>query len=165
MHPTAHLSIGQLAKSTGCDVQTIRCYEQQGLIAPAGRTAGNQRFYDQAECDRLSFIRHSRDLGFSLDQIRTILALQDQPHQSCEAVDAVARAHLAEVESKITRLTNLRDELQRMVQSCGGGEVADCRIVQVLADHSLCQVHASKEMRGDQAKESLNESVTAIPAP
>lgn len=142
---SSHLSIGQLAKSTGCGVQTIRYYEQAGLIAPAGRSAGNQRFYDQAQRDRLSFIRHSRDLGFSLDQIRTILALQDRPHQSCEAVDSVARAHLAEVESKIARLTNLRDELERMVQSCDGGEIADCRIVQVLADHSLCQVHAPNE--------------------
>lgn len=141
MNHSSPMTIGQMARSTHCDVQTIRYYEQVGLILPAGRTSGNQRFYTQAERDRLNFIRHSRDLGFSLPQIRAILDLYDQPGQSCSSVDVIARTHLAEVESKIARLENLRDELRRMVETCGGGDVADCRIVQVLADHSLCQVH------------------------
>lgn len=141
MTPGKTLSIGQIAKATKCDVQTVRYYEQIGLLQAAGRTPGNQRFYTEPHQDRLNFIRHSRDLGFSLDNIRAILDLTDNPDQSCVAVDAIARSQLTEVESKITRLEALRDELKRMVSECGGGKVADCRIVQVLADHSLCQSH------------------------
>ncbi|MFT5659095.1 MAG: Cu(I)-responsive transcriptional regulator [Gammaproteobacteria bacterium] len=140
-------SIGEMAKAGNCKVQTIRYYEEIGLLPPPGRTAGNQRVYQRQHYDRLRFVRHSRELGFSLNRIREILALSDQPTQSCEDVDRIARDHLHEVESKIQRLQSLRGELNRMISQCAGDRVADCRIVEVLSDHELCLAgdHAVKQ--------------------
>ena len=119
-------------------MQTIRYYEQIGLLAEPERSEGNQRIYRQNHLDRLGFIRHSRELGFSLERIREILALSDDPSHSCEEVDQIARGHLQEVESKIRRLRSMRAELKRMIDQCAGNHVADCRIIEVLSDHSLC---------------------------
>jgi DNA-binding transcriptional MerR regulator len=132
------LSIGDLAKRTGCKVQTIRYYEQIGLMPPAGRTSGNQRFYGEAHADRLGFIRHSRELGFPLEAIRELLALSDDPNRSCEEADRMARAHLPEVETRIASLKVLKVELERMLRECGRGRIADCRVIEVLADHAKC---------------------------
>ncbi len=132
------VGIGELARRTGTKVQTIRYYEEIGLLPPPARTTGNQRRYDRAAQQRLAFIRHARELGFSLDAIRTLLDLVDHPEQPCERADAVARARLAEVESRIVRLLALREELQRMVRECHGGRVAQCRVIEVLADHGRC---------------------------
>ncbi len=132
------LGIGELARRTGTKVQTIRYYEEIGLLPPPPRTAGNQRRYDRGRRQRLAFIRHARELGFSLDAIRTLLDLVDRPDQPCEKADAVARARLVEVESRIARLLALREELQRMVRECRGGRVAQCRVIEVLADHGRC---------------------------
>ena len=132
------LSIGELARRTGSKVQTIRYYETIGLLAPAGRTAGNQRRYDRATADRLAFIRHGRALGFTLDEIRSLLALSDRPELSCEAADAIARRRLEDVERRIGQLESLKSELSRMIEQCRGGTVADCRIIEVVADHALC---------------------------
>jgi DNA-binding transcriptional MerR regulator len=106
----------------------------------AARTAGNHRAYTQAHADRLAFIRHSRELGFSLDSVRTMLALADDPERPCAQVDAIAREHLAAVRDRIARLQALEAELSRMVDACGCGRVADCRIIEVLADqtHARC---------------------------
>lgn len=131
-------TIGQMAKVGNCKVQTIRYYEQIGLLSKPGRTEGNQRIYLQGHRDRLNFIRHSRELGFSLDQIRKILSLNDDPTHSCDDVDHIARSHLHEVESKIERLQEMRKELRRMISQCAGGLVSDCRIIEVLSDHTLC---------------------------
>ena len=131
-------SIGEIAKAGNCQVQTIRYYEQIGLIPAPERTAGNQRVYRQAHRDRLNFIRHGRELGFSLDRIREILSLSDSPDHSCADVDAIARSHLADVESKIKRLQGMKRELKRMIEQCNGNQVADCRIIEVLSNHRLC---------------------------
>lgn len=132
------LSIGSLAERTGCKVQTIRYYEQIGLMPKPGRTSGNQRLYGEIHVDRLAFIRHSRELGFPLDAIRDLLELSDDPNRSCEQADRIARAHLREVETRIASLTVLKAELERMVQQCGRGRVADCRVIDVLANHAKC---------------------------
>ena len=129
-------SIGELAARTGTKVETIRYYESVGLMPPAARTSGNQRIYTQAQIDRLAFIRHSRELGFPLDRVRTLLTVTDDPDQSCAAVDTIARQHLGEVRSRIGRLRALEAELTRMVQACGHGRIADCRVIEVLADQS-----------------------------
>lgn len=131
-------SIGQLAESGNCKVQTVRYYEKQGLISQVTRTTGNQRIYTQDHMNRMRFIRHSRELGFSLDQIREILELNDKPTQSCNGIDEIARTHLNEVKSKIKRLQSMKKELERMISECSGGQVAECRIVEVLSDHQLC---------------------------
>ena len=90
------LTIGSLAKKTGTKVQTIRYYEQIGLMPEPGRTGGGQRRYGDAELDRLSFIRHSRQLGFPLDVIRELLDLSDHPDKSCDEADAIARRQVGQ---------------------------------------------------------------------
>lgn len=132
------LTIGGMAKRTGTKVQTIRYYEQIGLMPDPGRTEGGQRRYGEAELDRLSFIRHSRQLGFPLDAIRELLDLSDHPDRLCSEADVIARRQLKQVEQKMKRLTALRTELQRMVRECSGGKSADCRVLEVLRDHSEC---------------------------
>jgi DNA-binding transcriptional MerR regulator len=128
------LTIGELAKAANTKVETIRYYERIGLLPAPPRTAGNYRAYGRAETDRLSFIRRARDLGFPLDQVRALLDLSDRRDQSCEAVDALARAHLDVVESKIADLQALGRELSSMIDQCGHGAIADCRIIEALAE-------------------------------
>jgi len=132
------LTIGTMAKRTGTRVQTIRYYEQIGLLPEPGRTAGGQRRYDDDDLDRLAFIRHSRDLGFGLDAIRELLDLADRPERSCSDIDAIAQKHLADVERRIARLGTLKLELERMLTECSAGRVSDCRVLEVLRDHSEC---------------------------
>jgi Cu(I)-responsive transcriptional regulator len=127
------LSIGHLAKMTGTKVETIRWYEKVGLIAPPARTGGNYRAYAPDALARLSFIRRARDLGFSLDQVRALLDLAEQRERSCGTVDVIASAHLADVDRKLADLTALRRELSRLITTCEGGTVADCRILEAFA--------------------------------
>jgi DNA-binding transcriptional MerR regulator len=89
------LSIGDLARKTATKVETIRYYERIGLLPAPARTAGGQRAYAPDHLRRLAFVRRARDLGFTLDQVRTLLDLADQPDHACAAVDEVARIHLA----------------------------------------------------------------------
>lgn len=125
-------SIGHLAKTTNTKVETIRYYERIGLMPPATRTAGNYRAFDDEHLGRLSFIRRGRELGFSLDEIRDLLDLSSHRDRSCEAVDGIARRHLAEVDRKIAGLTALRRELSSMIDGCRRGTVAECRIIEAL---------------------------------
>lgn len=127
------LSIGALSKATGTTVETIRWYERVGVLPAPARTSGNYRTYGEAHLTRLSFVRRARDLGFSLEEVRDLLRLSDDRDRSCEAVDQVARQHLAEVERKIADLEALRQELQDLVGHCRHGTVAECRIVQALS--------------------------------
>ncbi len=133
--------IGELSKRTNTKVQTIRYYEEIGVMPKAIRAANNRRLYNETHLERLTFIRHSRELGFSLDDIRNLLNLSDQPDRPCEEVDAIARGHLKDVERKIAALQVMQSELKRMITHCSGGSISDCRIIEVLADHSLCQEH------------------------
>lgn len=130
--------IGEMARTGNCKVQTVRYYEEIGLLPTPRRNAGNQRVYSREHYNRLRFIRHGRELGFSLDQIRQLLALYDEPTHSCEEVDHIAQEHLRDVESKIQRLLSLKQELERMVSECAGNRVADCRVIEILSDHALC---------------------------
>lgn len=134
-----NLAIGELARRTGVKVPTIRFYEQIGLIEPPPRTEGNQRRYGQAEVERLSFIRHARELGFEIDDIRGLLDMSGTPQASCHEADSIARNHLAEIDRRIASLTALRAELSRMIDECHHGRICDCRIIEVLADHSQCR--------------------------
>lgn len=128
------LTIGRLASATGTKVETVRWYEKVGLIAPPARTGGNYRAYSPDDLARLSFIRRARDLGFSLDQVRALLDLAAQRERDCGGtVDVIAAEHLAEVDRKLADLSALRRELSRLVSTCEGGMVADCRILEALA--------------------------------
>jgi len=131
--------IGRLGALAGCKVQTIRYYEQIGLLPEPERTDGNQRRYAARDLERLRFIRHARSLGFEIGAIRELLRLSGDPDQSCEAVDALARKTLAGVEQRRRQLEALGGELNRMIDQCRGGYVGECRIIEVLADHSLCE--------------------------
>jgi DNA-binding transcriptional MerR regulator len=127
------LAIGDLARATGTKVETIRYYERIGLLAAPERTRGNYRSYGPVHLNRLSFIRRARDLGFPLAQVKSLLGLADQPDRSCEAVDAIARAHLIEVKRKIADLVALRRELGSIISQCGHGTIAQCRIIEALS--------------------------------
>lgn len=126
-------TIGDLARMTGTKVETVRYYERIGLLPAPPRTGGNYRSYGAAELARLSFIRRARDLGFSVEQVRALLALSDDRQEDCASIDAIAHTHLAEVKRKLADLTALRRELKAVITSCKGGAAADCRIIEALA--------------------------------
>jgi DNA-binding transcriptional MerR regulator len=128
-----YLAIGDLARVTGTKVNTIRFYEEGGLLPRAERTASGRRIYCDADTKRLAFIRRSRNLGFPLDAVRELLTLADDTDQPCEAVDRIARVHLAEIDRKIADLSALRSELDRVIGSCQHSTVADCKIIETLA--------------------------------
>lgn len=127
------LTIGDLSKATNTKVETVRYYERIGLLPKPPRTAANYREYGEAELGRLSFVRRARDLGFSLDQVRALLGLSDDRSCDCAGIDQIAKEHLREVDRKIADLTALRRELKAVIESCDGGTVADCRIIEALA--------------------------------
>lgn len=132
------LTIGEAARQSGVKVNTIRFYEDRGLLPEAPRSDGGRRLYDRAAIDRLAFIRHARDLGFVLDDIAELLALQGQPGASCAPADSLARRHLATVEARLAALSALRTELTRMI-ACDGTDTAHCRVIESLADHTHCR--------------------------
>lgn len=127
------LTIGTLAKATETKVETIRYYERIGLLPAPDRSVANYRLYSHAHLDRLSFIRRARHLGFSIEQIRDLLGLSDQRERSCDAVDAITREHLADVDRKIADLQALRRELDSIISQCGCGTIAECRIIEALS--------------------------------
>lgn len=134
------LMIGDLATATGTKVNTIRFYEEIGLMRRAARTESGRRTYGTGDLERLRFIRHARKLGFETDEIRSLLALGDDPERQCDEVTEIALRHLANVNEKILRLTLLRDELSRMARSCAGGIVSECRIMESLsAEHTYVE--------------------------
>ena len=132
------ISIGEASRSCGVKIPTIRYYEQIGLLPAPPRTEGNRRTFDAGDLRRLAFIRHARELGFEIEAIRTLLILQDDPHQPCSTAGAIARSRLADVQRRIDSLIALKAELGVMIESCSHGKVADCRVIEVLADHSQC---------------------------
>lgn len=136
--------IGEAATQSGVKVPTIRYYEQIGLLPALPRSEGNRRHYGAGDLHRLAFIRHARELGFEIATIRALLTLQDDPSQPCGTADAIAKARLVEVEQRIRSLTALKAELDLMIEGCRHGRVAQCRVIEVLADHGQCQHHTAR---------------------
>ncbi len=132
------MKIGELAARASSNPETVRYYERIGILPAPGRTDGNYRDYGPGHVARLSFVRHARALGFELHDIRALLDLADQPGQDCAAVDRITSQHLNIVVEKIARLDALREELERMLHQCRGGEIASCRIIESLSEHSQC---------------------------
>jgi DNA-binding transcriptional MerR regulator len=132
-------SIGDLSKQTGVKIPTIRYYEKIGFINHASRSAGNQRRYRQAELERLSFIRHARELGFTLGNIRELVAINHDRGQTCTEIHNIASLHLKSTKQRIAKLKSLGRELKRIEVSCGERVLGECRVIQALADHSLCK--------------------------
>ena len=133
-------SIGELSRRTNVKVPTIRYYEESGLLDAPERTEGNQRRYDAAGLERLSFIKHARDLGFSIEAIATLIDLQGHPDRSCREATDIATAQLLDVRAKIKRLRALEKELVRISKGCAGDGVSeDCYVLASLSDHDLCK--------------------------
>jgi DNA-binding transcriptional MerR regulator len=133
---SAEFSIGELAARARVSAEAIRYYEREGVVPTAIRGgAGRYRRYTEADVARLRFIRRARDLGFSLDEVRGLLALAEgDPGRSCTDVNRIAQAHLAQVDAKLAQLTELRAELDRVITSCDG--VVPVRNCEILASLS-----------------------------
>lgn len=126
------MRIGELSKLTETVVETIRFYEQAGVLVPPPRTSGGYRNYGADQVQRLTFIRRCRELGFSLDEVRSLLSIADQAEESCAAVSQMAAAHLGEVRNKLKRLRRLERTLADLEKSCRGGKIKQCRILESL---------------------------------
>jgi DNA-binding transcriptional MerR regulator len=137
MSTSSSLSIGVLARKTGCTVPTIRYYEEIGLLPAGPRTEAGRRVYAEAAVRRLSFIRRCRDFGFSLEQVRELVGLVDEPARPCIEVRAVAARHLAQLREKLSELKALERSMSAFVQgcdtACAGGSAIDCTILEDLA--------------------------------
>lgn len=126
------LSIGQLATRGGVAIDTVRYYEREGLLAPAGRLASGYRRYGETELRRLRFIRRAKTLGFALEEIAGLLALSDG--RDVRAVKRAAQQRLDEVERKLADLRRVRSGLRTLIDACPGhGRLADCPILQALS--------------------------------
>tara|TARA_R110002110_G_scaffold20312_66_gene82645 strand:+ start:691 stop:1107 length:417 start_codon:yes stop_codon:yes gene_type:complete len=133
-------SIGVLSQHTGVKVPTIRYYEQMGLMSSPERTDGNQRRYGRAERERLAFIKHARDLGFTIEAISSLIELNDHPDRSCADASKIAADQLVHVREKIASLTRLEGELSRISAGCSGkGTAEKCYVLASLADHARCE--------------------------
>jgi MerR family transcriptional regulator, mercuric resistance operon regulatory protein len=124
--------IGALSRRTGCNIETIRYYERIGLLPAPPRGEGGHRRYGRGHLKRLTFVRRSRELGFTLGEIRHLLALVDGRGTTCAEVKAITLDHLAEVRRKIADLRCLERVLRDMAARCDGGEVPECPVVDAL---------------------------------
>lgn len=128
------LKIGELAQMSGCQAETIRFYEQKGLLPPPLRSAANYRLYGAAHAERLQFIRRCRALGMSLGEVAALLGYRDAPQQPCDGVNALVDSHVAAIEGQIAELRTLQAELARLRSSCASARSAgECRILKELA--------------------------------
>ena len=129
-----HMTIGRLSKAAGVKVTTIRYYESINLMGKPERSTSGQRLYDDADVQRLSFIRHARDLGFPIDSIQELIDLQDQPGEDCAQVDLIAKRQLGDIRRRLGQLKALESELQNMVRVCKGGKIRSCKVLQTLGE-------------------------------
>jgi len=126
------VTIGGLSKQTGCNIETIRYYERIGLLPKPPRTEGGHRLYEREQIKRLVFIRRSRELGFSLDEIRTLLRVVDGKRYTCQEVKTLTEEHLGDIKKKIADLKKLQKTLGEISAQCQGGQVPECPIIDAL---------------------------------
>lgn len=125
-------TIGQLATAAATPTATIRYYEKIGLLSAPLRSGSNYRRYGSEDLARLVFVRRARDIGFTIDQVRSLLAFSDRRDGDCCTVMALTEQHLSAVEQKIADLVAMKNYLSKLLPLCGGGRVADCRIIDAL---------------------------------
>ena len=130
------MKIGAAAAASGCHIETIRYYERIGLLPHPARSVSGYREYLPEEVDRLRFITRGRELGFSLEEIRSLLTLSDDHTLSCRDVDQLARHHLADVRQRLRELRRIAQELERTIASCAGGKRGQCAILGALSRRS-----------------------------
>ncbi len=130
------MNIGQAAKHSGLSAKMIRYYESIGLLRPAGRSESGYRLYGPQDLHVLAFIKRSRDLGFSLEEVGRLLALWQDRGRASADVKALALAHMDELNRKIEELTALRDTLGELVGHCQGDDRPDCPILRDLESGS-----------------------------
>ncbi len=128
------LTIGALSKRTGANIETIRFYERIGILPKPPRSAGGHRIYSHDQLMRLGFVRRSRELGFSLDEVRGLLQLVDGGRYTCSEIKAITLDHLADVRRKIADLRRLEQTLAAVAGKCRGGKVPDCPVIEALFD-------------------------------
>ncbi|MCV2884181.1 Cd(II)/Pb(II)-responsive transcriptional regulator [Aestuariibacter sp. AA17] len=127
------MQIGELAKQTGCSIQTIRFYERKGLLDKPSRTEGNYRLYNKAAADKLTFIKQCRALDISMKEIELLLAQKAEPKQSCASVNQLIDKHIESVDEKIYELSQLKNILQSMSAKCSDNKtIKDCGILNAL---------------------------------
>lgn len=127
------MNIGQAASASGISAKMIRHYESIHLIKASTRTDAGYRTYTESDLHTLRFIKRGRSLGFSLEQIKDLLSLWNDAHRASADVKAIALTHVADLEKRITELSEMRDTLQDLAQSCSGDARADCPILRGLA--------------------------------
>lgn len=136
------LKIGGLARQTGTNAPTIRYYEEIGLLRSANRQAGGQRIYGDADVKQLTFIRRCREFGFSIEQVRSLAAMVQDPSSSCVQARDLAQEHLVAIRSKLSELRALERSMAAFVASCdascAGGPGPDCVILDDLAKGCRC---------------------------
>lgn len=126
------MRIGEASRRSGCHIETIRYYERVGLLPAPERGPNGYRHYSDDHVRRLHFVARGRELGFSIDEIRSLLQLAEDPELSCAQVDQLARAHLREVQNKLRELNAIAAELQRTIDGCAGGDREHCAILHAL---------------------------------
>jgi MerR family mercuric resistance operon transcriptional regulator len=127
------LQRGELAKHTGCNLETIRYYEKIGLMPDPPRGATGYRVYDESHVRRIRFILRARELGFALEEVRGLLQLVDDGNQTCGEVKARTEKHLADVRAMIADLRRIERVLATTAASCSGDDVPDCPVLEALA--------------------------------
>jgi Cd(II)/Pb(II)-responsive transcriptional regulator len=126
------MKIGELARLTDSQVETIRYYEREGLLPSPARTEGNYRTYTQAHVERLSFIRNCRSLDMTLEEIRSLLRLRDSPRDQCESVNALIDEHIEHVNARVASLQALQQQLLDLRRRCADGAADHCGILERL---------------------------------
>jgi Cu(I)-responsive transcriptional regulator len=128
------MTIGALGQATGVGAETIRYYERIELLPRPARTAGGYRVYRPEHVRRLNFIRRGRELGLSIEAVRELLSLASDRLRPCGRVDRLVRDHIHDLDHKIEGLQRLRGALQKLADSCRGGRVSECRILEALQE-------------------------------
>ena len=131
----SQFAIGQLAQAAGVGIDTVRFYERQGLLPKARRLASGYRVYDPGDVKRLRFVRRAKALGFTLEEIRDLLALSDHRDDDMAALKGLATEKLADVQAKLAELNRIREGLETLVVACPGhGALAQCPILNALSE-------------------------------
>jgi MerR family transcriptional regulator, mercuric resistance operon regulatory protein len=146
---SAGIQIGELARQSRCNVEIIRYYERVGLLPAPPRSVGRYRLYDAPDVRRLAFVRRARELGFTLDQVRELLALSTKDGRgACTEAHNLAAEHLAEVRAKIADLRAMERILSDSVRRCAAGELPGCPIIDALSGNRRPPAAARSHAQG-----------------